>query len=238
MAKDVVRDMSDTLRVLELQATAQIQVAHGEVGRIGESMGSIETTVAHTNTAIVHFLETTKEITKVSKVIERITAQTNLLALNASIEAARVGEHGKGFAVVAGEIRGLADITRKSTQEINEMIERIHTQATEAMKSMEVGIRVVGEGSQMVAAASETLHSASNQDAAKLQVVDEVVSLMEKIAGVSIQNRSISTEVEGNIQTLLVEMNQVKHTSEQVEAITGRLQHLVEQFQLTEDRVR
>jgi methyl-accepting chemotaxis protein len=63
--------------------------------RIGETMGSIESTVAHTNKAIAYFLETTQEITKVSKVIERIMSQTNLLALNVSIEAARVGEHGR-----------------------------------------------------------------------------------------------------------------------------------------------
>lgn len=59
--------------------------------------------------AIVSLDNYSKEIGKITEVIQNISDQTNLLALNASIEAARVGEHGKGFSVVAEEIRKLAE---------------------------------------------------------------------------------------------------------------------------------
>lgn len=66
--------------------------------------------------------QSAQQIHTATEIIAGISNQTNLLALNASIEAARAGEHGAGFAVVAEEIRILADQSKESTEQINQIV--------------------------------------------------------------------------------------------------------------------
>ncbi|EKQ57390.1 MULTISPECIES: methyl-accepting chemotaxis protein [unclassified Clostridium] len=80
-------------------------------------------------------IEKSNAVNKINELTSRIleiTDQTNLLALNAAIEAARAGESGKGFAVVADEIRNLAEISKETTIEI----QQINKDVVEAVSSL------------------------------------------------------------------------------------------------------
>ncbi|MBP3198844.1 MAG: methyl-accepting chemotaxis protein, partial [Butyrivibrio sp.] len=72
------------------------------------------------------------QINELTNVILDIASHTNLLALNASIEAARAGEAGKGFAVVAEEISSLAENSRQTAGNI----QNISNEVTAAVKSL------------------------------------------------------------------------------------------------------
>jgi methyl-accepting chemotaxis protein len=85
--------------------------------------------------------EKVKQINELTSVILDIASQTNLLALNASIEAARAGEAGKGFAVVAEEISSLAENSRQTAANIqdisNEVTGAVKALADNAMQVLE-----------------------------------------------------------------------------------------------------
>ena len=81
--------------------------------------------------------EATEEILKATTFINNIAQKTNLLSLNASIEAARAGEAGRGFAVVAMQIRDLAEMSRKSAEDIGRIIKILSEQSDTSVKSIE-----------------------------------------------------------------------------------------------------
>ena len=93
-----------------------------------ESQKKAIQTTAQVNEKLREAIEQSKAIEKIdvlSDSILQITSQTNLLALNAAIEAARAGEAGKGFAVVADEIRKLAENSKNTVNEIQNVTKQV-----------------------------------------------------------------------------------------------------------------
>ena len=105
-------------RAKELELAAQ---------RNKDSTSEIIAGIIHSLEAAIEESKSVAKVNDLTNEILSISSQTNLLALNASIEAARAGEAGKGFSVVADEIRSLADSTRQTAgniQEINLLVVR------------------------------------------------------------------------------------------------------------------
>ncbi|MDR3012502.1 MAG: methyl-accepting chemotaxis protein [Chitinispirillales bacterium] len=117
--------------VMDLSSTnlTNIKNIMADITEIKQLSDGITQSVTGVNTAIEQYSSMAMEI-------DRIARQINIISLNASVEAARAGEHGKTFAVIAGEIRNLANSSKNTVSET----EQITEQATDSIKGINVTI--------------------------------------------------------------------------------------------------
>ena len=174
-----------------------------------------------------------------------IAGQTNLLSLNASIEAARAGEVGRGFAVVAHEISVLADSSRDTANNIQE-ISNIVTLAVEKLaKSAErmidfIDNQVIGDYDGFVEIVEQYRADADSmneilkgfaKDAAEIE--ETMQTMAQGINDISItvdESARGVADVAENAVDLVNAMSLIKDESESNETIAKSLNAEVSRF--------
>lgn len=198
-------------------------------------------------------IEDGKNVTKIAQLTEQIlsiSSQTNLLALNASIEAARAGDAGKGFAVVADEIRALADSSRSTAndiQNINEMVIATVNKLIENSNTILEYItntvlpdydNFVSSGKQYsddAAKINETMYGYTE----KTEILKDVIGQMTtSIDGISkaVEDSAISvTNVAENVQSLVTGMSNIHEEMKENDNIAKDLAEEANQFAKSEN---
>lgn len=121
---DDIVDMTDSTKTIVTYVDEMKKRANEMKDTADENKQATKLMVDKIGATLEEAIEDSKQVLRIdelTKDILDISNQTNLLALNASIEAARAGEAGKGFAVVAEEIRHLADDSRATATNIQDI---------------------------------------------------------------------------------------------------------------------
>ena len=217
------------------EASSNANNTAGEGGRVVSDtisgMQRIASVVRESADSIAKLAKSADQIGEIIGVIDDIADQTNLLALNAAIEAARAGEQGRGFAVVADEVRKLAERTGKATGEITEMIKGIQKETSDAVESMESGIKEVDSGKELADQAGNSLGEIVNMS-------QQVMDMIQQIATASEQQSAAAEQISKNVESISSITRQTATGAEQSAAAAEELNQQAEGLKLMISRFR
>ncbi|WP_158070162.1 methyl-accepting chemotaxis protein [Motiliproteus sp. MSK22-1] len=236
-----INEMATTVRDVSMNAQAaadsakeadhQAKSGHSVVNSTIETIESLASEVERASTVIEALAVDSNSIGGILDVIRGIAEQTNLLALNAAIEAARAGDQGRGFAVVADEVRSLAQRTQESTEEIQQMIEKLQSGAQDAVSVMDSGKSQVKLSVEKAADTGEALANIE-------QAVSAINDMNIQIASAAEEQSAVAEEINLNVTAISHSTEVTVENSESIESVSREVAELSSQFQSITQRFK
>lgn len=182
-------------------------------------------------TSLQKAVEDSKSVDRVNELtneILSISSQTNLLALNASIEAARAGEAGKGFAVVADEIRQLADSSRETASNIQNINNMVMAAVKELVKNSNEIITYVKDSvmpayDDFVAGGTQYKDDADHVNDTVGQFNEMSVNIENLVTDITDAMNGISTAVEESANAVTTAATNTNDLVKEIEQIGGEM---------------
>jgi len=219
-------EIAHSAQSAETAAHATQSVAQQGESVVGQSIKIVNGLAGEVRQASASITELAKEVDNIGSIlttIRSIADQTNLLALNAAIEAARAGEQGRGFAVVADEVRSLAGRTQDSTQEIQQMIEKLQ-QGTVA------AVTVMDRSSAQAQSCVEQINLAGDSLTEILASADQISMANAQIASAAEEQSAVSGEIDRSIVSVADSANSLAAGCTQISSASAELNQAAQQL--------
>ncbi|WP_435304182.1 MULTISPECIES: methyl-accepting chemotaxis protein [Pseudomonas] len=208
-------------------ADADGQAREGDqvVAEVIEQFEHLAAQVMRSTEAMVLLQQESNKIGSVMDVIKAVAEQTNLLALNAAIEAARAGEAGRGFAVVADEVRGLAQRTQQSTEEIEGLVAGLQNGTRQVTSLMSQSRSLTDSSVELTRKAGVSLGNIT-------RTVSSIQMMNQQIAAAAEQQSAVAEEISRSIVNVRDVSEQTAAASNETAASSVELARLGNQLQM------
>lgn len=145
--------------------------------------------------------QSVEQIHAIADIAAVTSNQANLLALNASIEAVRAGELGKGYMAMAEEIRSFADQSKKSSGQINTIVNDLAEYANASVDVILSTTKTLEEQTEKIRRTAGMLLSLNQEALQTMDLFEEVVAECKESTQ---QVRAVSDNLAENIRKFSV----------------------------------
>jgi len=180
--------------------------------RIGETIGRLQSRAT--------------AISDIISAVSDLADETNVLALNAAVEASRAGEHGKGFAVVAGEVKSLADQSKKSTSQVSKILAEIREATNAAVLMSEQGRTSVDNANSIIKSSEQTIETLTDTISEALTASAQILAATQDQANAISQINESMENTKQASDELLDSAREIENLAQAIDELSNRLQKL------------
>lgn len=237
-----MRDTEENSKAIEGMASE----SNKEMNYVIESLNHTSNSFKDFMDKISNLGEGIAQINEITTFINSIADQTNLLALNAAIEAARVGEEGKGFAIVSDEIRKLAEQTKDSSKNINDLISNISKESKDLVDSSGNVDRELNNQVNVINTTVESFKKIITSVNNIIPMIDEanksaivvnkeqsfIIEKVEETSSIAEEVSASSEEIAASSEEMSASTQEVNATAKVLMDMTLKIRALVDKFKV------